>query len=77
MRQSKYLFVDACHDIKVFLQVGSYKMHDFDDGCYADFRVRKIKDPNSLNAIISPLEYCIIAEGVMVVIRVFEDFKEY
>ena len=77
MRQSKYLFIDACHDIKIFLKVGSYEMHDYDDGCYADFKVKSIKDPNSLNGIIAPLEYYILSEGDMVVIRVFEDFKEY
>lgn len=77
MRQSKYLFVDACFDIKVFLAVGSYEMHDYDDGCYADFKVQSIKDPKTLNNVIAPLDYRILADADMVVIRVFEDFKEY
>lgn len=77
MRHSKYLFVDACFHIKVFLAVGSYEMHDYDDGCYADFKVKSIKDPKTLNNVIAPLDYRILADADMVVIRVFEDFKEY
>lgn len=77
MRKSKSLFVDACYDIKCYLQVGSYDLHDYDDGCYADFKVHCLDDPNSLNALVAPLEYRILAIDGMVIVRVFEDFNEY
>lgn len=77
MRQSMCLFVDACFNIKVYLAVRSYEMHDYDDGSYADFKVKGIKDPKTLSKVIAPLDYRILADADMVVIRVFEDFKEY
>lgn len=76
MRSSKYLFFDACYDIKCHLQVGSYEMHDYDDGCYADFKVQRLDDPNGLNGIVAPLEYRIFAEDGMIIVRVFENYHE-
>ena len=76
MRNSLSSFIDRCFDIKVFLAVGSYELHDYEDGDYADFKVSKIDDPKTLSRIIGNLDYRILADDSSVKIRVFEDFKE-
>ena len=76
MRNSLSSFIDRCFDIKVFLAVGSYELHDYEDGDYADFKVSKIDDPKTLSRIIGNLDYRILAYGGFVKIRVFENFKE-
>lgn len=76
MRKSLSTFIDRCFDIKVFLAVGSYELHDYEDGDYADFKVSKIDDPKTLSRIIGNLDYRILADDSFIKIRVFEDFKE-
>lgn len=77
MRLSLSTFIETCFDIKVFLAVGSYELHDYEDGDYADFRVNKIKDPKTLSRIIGNLDYWILADNGSIIVRVYEDFKEY
>ena len=77
MRNSLSTFIDRCFDIKVFLAVGSYELHDYEDGDYADFKVSKINDPKTLSRIIGNLDYRILSDDGFVKIRVFEDFKEW
>ena len=77
MRESKKEFLEICHDVKCFLQLSSYTIHDYDDGCTAEFKVRNIKDPRGLGLITNRLEFCIIADENQVIIRIFESFKEY
>lgn len=76
MRQSLSTFIERCFDIKVFLAVGSYELHDYEDGDYADFKVTKINDPKTLSRIIGNLDYRILADNGSIIVRVFEDFKE-
>lgn len=71
------IFIDTCFDIKCHLAVGSYEMHDYSDGSYADFRVKSIKDPATLLKIMNSHSCSILAEDGFVVVRVYENFKEY
>lgn len=77
MRNSLSTFIDRCFDIKVFLNVDSYKLHDYEDGDYADFIVKKIDDPKTLSRIVGNLEYRILVDNGLLRVRVYEDFKEY
>lgn len=77
MRKSLSDFIETCFDIKVYLAVGSYELHDYEDGDYADFKVNKINDPKTLSRIIGNLEYSILADDGFLRVRVFENFKEY
>lgn len=76
MRKSLSTFIDKCFDVKVHLAVGSYEVHDYEDGDYADFKVEKIKDPKTLSRIIGNLDYQIFAEYSFVIVRVYENYEE-
>lgn len=76
MRQSLATFIDKCFDIKVFLAVGSYELHDYEDGDYADFIVKKIADPKTLSRIVGNHDYMILADDGFLRVRVYENFIE-
>lgn len=77
MRQSLEEFIETCFKIKVHLQVGSYELHDYEDGDYAEFKTNKIRDPKTLLRIVGQHEVRIYAKDDQVVVAVYEDFKEY
>ena len=76
MRKSLSEFIETCFDIKVYLAVSSYELHDYEDGGYADFKVNKINDPKKLSRIIGNHEYRILADDGFIRVRVFENFEE-
>lgn len=77
MRKSLATFIEKCFDIKVYLGVDSYELHDYEDGDYADYKVNIISNPKTLSRIIGNLDYRILADDGFIRVRVFEDFKEY
>lgn len=77
MRQSMVELIERSFDLKRTLCIGSYELHHYDDGSFSDFHVPKINDPKAINKVIGPLEYKILQDERGIVIRVFEDFKEY
>ncbi len=76
MRTSLSEFIETCFDVKVYLAVGSYELHDYEDGDYADFKVNKINDPKTLLQIIGNHECRILADDGFMRVRVFENFEE-
>ena len=64
--------IDTCYDIKVFLAVSSYELHQYEDGSYADFKVSKVADPRTLLLLAGSHEVTLFAYGDYSVIRVFE-----
>lgn len=76
MRKSLSTFIDTCFDIKVFLKVGSYELHHYEDGSYADFRIAKIDDPKTILRLANNHELRIREHNGFVVIRVFENYEE-
>ena len=77
MRNSFLQFIETCHKIRGFLPVSGYEIHDNEDGAYADFRIRCINDPRSLLKLCGQLCVRILNDEDRIVVRVFEDFKEY
>lgn len=69
--------IERSYDLKINLQIGSYELHHYDDGSFSDFHVPKINNPKEINKIIGPLTYKILQDERGIVIRVYEDFKEY
>ena len=65
--------IDTCYDIKVFLAVSSYELHQYEDGSYADFKVRKVNDPGTLLRIVGSHEVRLFADGDYIIIRVLEN----
>ena len=64
--------INTCYDIKVFLEVSSYELHQYDDGSYADFKAAKVTDPRTLLIIAGSHQVRLFADGDYIIIRVFE-----
>lgn len=64
--------IDTCYNLKVILKVGSYELHQYEDGSYADFRVRQIADPRTLLIKAGGHVVKLFAEGDDIIVRVFE-----
>lgn len=77
MRDSMIKLIETCFDVKCHLSLGSYELHHYDDGSYCDFNVSRINDPRALNNIVGDLEYRIYCINGQMIVRIFEDFKEY
>lgn len=77
MRQSMVELIERSCYLKNYLCIGSYELHHYDDGSFSDFHVSEIKNPKDINKVIGPLSYRIFQDERGIVIRVFEDFKEY
>ena len=77
MRKSLEEMIETSFDVKCHLQVGSYELHHYDDGSYTDFKTPKINDLSTLLAITRGLEVRLFSQDGSIVVRVFEDFKEY
>ena len=76
MRTSLIRFIDTCYDIKCNLDVSSYELHDYDDGAYADFKVRAIHDPATLLRLMNGHSCKILGGDGVVIVRVFENIVE-
>lgn len=77
MRTSLSIFIDTCFDIKCHLAVHCYEMHHYDDGAYADFKVGTSVEPAALLSILNGHSCRILAGDGDIIVRVFENFKEY
>lgn len=77
MRNSMIQLIEIAYDVKVFCAVSSYELHHYDDGSYVDIKVMKINDPRTLCRLVKNLEFRLIEEEGNIVIRIFEDFREY
>lgn len=64
--------IDTCYNIKVFLAVSSYELHQYEDGSYADFKVTKVVDPRTLLIKAGSHQVKLFAEDDNIIVRVFE-----
>lgn len=64
--------IDTCYNIKLFLKVSSYELHQYEDGSYADFKVRNIREPRTLLKAAGSHEVTLLSEDNNIVVRVFE-----
>lgn len=77
MRNSMIQLIDTAYDVKVFCAEGSYELHHYDDGSYVDIKVKKINDPRTLCRLVNNLDFRLIEQDGNILIRIFEDFREY
>ena len=77
MRDSMIVFMEICIDVKIFLQVSGFEVHYYEDGSYADFRVRNVIDPRRLCEKCAQLDFRILEVEGNLVIRIYEDYNEY
>lgn len=69
--------IETAFDVKVFFQESSYELHHYDDGSYVDFKVKKINDTRTLCRLVQNLEFRLFEQDGYIIIRIFEDFREY
>lgn len=72
MTNSLSNLIDTCYNIKVFLKVSSYELHQYEDGSYAYFKVRNIKDPRTLLLIAGSHQVTLFADGDDITIVIYE-----
>ena len=77
MRKSMEELLEKAFDIKCHLALGSYELHHYDDGSYVDFRPNCINDPRTLCLLAGVLTLRILNIEDRIVVRLFENFKEY
>lgn len=68
--------IDRAFDIKVFFQLGSYELNHYQDGSFADFRVRKVVDLPKLIELADGLELKFFHEENYIIVRLMERFSE-
>jgi hypothetical protein len=67
--------IDRAFDIKVFFNVGSYELNHYEDGSFADFRVRKVMDLPRLIELADGLEIKFFHEEHFIIVRLFERYS--
>ena len=77
MRDSLIQLIETCFDVKCHFMVGSYVLNHYDDGSYADIKVGSVTNPKELNKLIGELEYSILCIDENLIVRIYEDFREY
>ena len=64
--------IERAYDIKVFFGLGSYELHQYEDGSFVDFHVQKVVDLPTLQRLAGGLIIkFFLGDGYMIV-RVFE-----
>lgn len=69
--------IETAYDVNVFCAECSYELYHYDDGSYVDIKVKKINDLPTLCRIVKDLEFRLFEKDGYIVIRIFEDFREY
>lgn len=72
MTKSLEELIDTAYKVKVYFCVGSYELHQYEDGSYVDFHVLKVTDIKTLMKLAGDLELKFFAENGRMIVRLFE-----
>lgn len=64
--------IETAYDIKVYFSLSSYELHQYEDGSFVDFHVRKVVDLPTLIKLADGLELKFFAEDNAIIVRLFE-----
>ena len=64
--------IDRAYDIKVFFSLGSYELHQYEDGSFVDFHVQKVVDLPTLQRLVGDLELKFFSGDGYMIVRLFE-----
>lgn len=67
--------IERSFDLKVYFQLSSYELHQYEDGSYSDFHVQKILDLTTLVNLAGGLELKIFHDSTSVIVRLFERYS--
>ena len=76
MTDSFKILIEVAFDVKVFFNVASYTLYQYEDGSYVEFRVRKIKDLPKLIKLSQGLEIFLYESEGEIIVRVYENPSE-
>lgn len=72
MTKSLEELIDTAYGIKVYFSLSSYELHQYEDGSFVDFHVRKVVDLPTLIKLAHGLELKFFAEENAITVRLFE-----
>lgn len=64
--------IERSFDLKVYFQISSYELHQYEDGSYSDFHVKKVLDLPALLRLAGGLELKFIADDGFMIVRLLE-----
>ena len=64
--------IERSFDLKVFFQLSSYELHQYEDGSYSDFHVQKVVDLPGLVNLAGGLELKFFHDTTSMIVRLFE-----
>lgn len=64
--------IERSYDLKVFFQISSYELHQYEDGSYSDFHVKKVVDLPTLINLAGGLELKFFHDTTSMIVRLFE-----
>lgn len=64
--------IDRANGIIVYFQIGSYKMHHYENGSFVDFKVKKVVDLPTLQRLAGGLEIKFFVDNGFMIVRLFE-----
>lgn len=75
LRESLQALIMECRKIKVAYQVPCYELEDYDDGCIATFRLRKVDSVSKLAILTQGFDVRIYADNGLVILTVYENYN--
>ena len=72
MTQTLQELIERSFDLKVFFQLSSYELHQYEDGSYCDFHVQKVVDLPGLVHLAGGLELKFFHDTNSMIVRLFE-----
>lgn len=73
MTKSLEKLINVAFDLKLFFQVSSYTLFQYEDGSYVEFNVRKVKDLPKLLELCQGLEINFFSSELDILVRVEEN----
>ena len=64
--------IDTAFNVKVFFQLESYELHQYEDGSFVDFHVRKVVDLRALIKVANGHELKFYGGDCEIMVRLFE-----
>lgn len=64
--------IERAYNIKVYFSLGSYELHQYDDGSFVYFHVQKVVDLPTLQRLAGDLELKFFSGDGYMIVPVFE-----
>lgn len=64
--------IERAYDIKVYLRLAHYELHQYDDGSFVDFHVQRVTDLPALQRLAGDLEMKFLSGEGYIIVRIFE-----